>query len=422
MINTLNTLSIQAVDKSRFGPFTKPLYNSYCFSNIPQTVRSLLTGKEGFGLPQDTFIAGDYDFVLVMLLDSFGWKYFEQFAPKYPFLQRFATQGIVSKITSQFPSTTTNHITCMHTGLSVGQSGLYEWFFYEPLVDDCICPFHFSYAKDKAFNTLSTSGIAPSQFFPFRTIYQDFEQLGIRSVAFQVKDSSQSPYSQTMYQGAELIPFKHFNEGLTKLLRTINNIKEKTYLFFYFGDIDGAGHEFGPHSEEVAKQVDKCFGRLERFYQELMQKKQNGCMIVTADHGMAAINPTTTWFINKHLPHFERFIKQNKKGQLIVPCGSSRDMFLHIKDEYLPRAHKELTEALTGIAEVHTTSDLMTAGFFGPITDRFLERAGNLVALPLDENTVWWHEPERIDKPYRGHHGGLTQVEMETIFLFQQIQ
>lgn len=422
MIKTLNTLSIQAVDKSRFGQFTKPLYDSYCFSNIPQTVRSLLTGKEGSGLPPDTFAGGDYDFVLVILLDSFGWKYFEHFAPKYPFLQRFINQGIVSKITSQFPSTTTNHITCMHTGLSVGQSGLYEWFFYEPLVDDCICPFHFSYAKDKAFNTLSTSGVSPSQFFPFRTIYQDFQQIGIRSVVFQVKDSSQSPYSQTMYQGAELIPFKHFNEGLSKLLRTLNTIKEKTYLFFYFGDIDGAGHEFGPHSEEVARQVDKCFCRLERFYQELMQKKQNGCMIVTADHGMAAINPNTTWFINKQLPHFERYIKQNKKGQLIVPCGSSRDMFLHIKDEYVETAYQELTTALTAIAQVHKTSDLIAAGFFGPITDRFLERAGNLVVTPFDENTVWWHDPEAAGKPYRGHHGGLTQVEMETIFLFQSLR
>lgn len=306
----------------------------------------------------------------------------------------------------------------MHTGQSVGQSGLYEWFFYEPLVDACICPFHFSYAKDKAFNTLQ---VKASELFPFRTIYQDFQEIGIRSVVFQVKDSAQSPYSQAMYEGAELVAFKHFNEGLSKLLHAINGVDEKTYFFFYFGDIDGAGHEFGPESEEVAKQVDKCFSRLERFYQELMNEKRNGCMILTADHGMASINPATTLFINKQLPHFEHYIKRNKKDELIVPCGSSRDMFLHIKDAHIEQAYRELKEALAGIAEVYKTSDLIAKGFFGPVTDRFLERAGNIVAVALGENTVWWHDPNRDDKPFRGHHGGLTQIEMETIFLFQAL-
>lgn len=414
----MNNCSIQAVDKNRFGSFTKPLYDSYCFSRIPHTVKQLLTGKQTESLPQDTFTPGNYDFVLVLLIDSFGWKYFEKFAPKYPFLQRFINDGIVSKITSQFPSTTTNHVTCMHTGLSVGQSGLYEWFFYEPLVDARICPLHFSYAKDKAFNTLT---VKATELFPFRTIYQDFAEHDIRSVVFQVKDSAQSPYSQTMYEGAELVAFKHFNEGLSKLLHAINGAKEKTYFFFYFGDIDGAGHEFGPNSEEVAKQVDKCFSRLEKFYQELTKNKQNGCMILTADHGMASINPETIWFVNKHLPHFEDYIKRNKSDELIVPCGSSRDLFLHIKDECLEQAYTELTKALPGIAEVYKTSELIAKGFFGPVTDRFLQRAGNLVAIPLDENAIWWDEPGRSDKPYRGHHGGLTQTEMETIFLFQAL-
>ena len=418
----INKSSIQAVDQSRFGPFTKPLYDSYCFSKIPHTVCALLTGETTNSLPQDTVQKGDYDFVLVMLLDSFGWKYFEEFAPKYPFLQRFIDEGIASKITSQFPSTTTNHLTSIHTGLSVGQSGLYEWFYYEPLVDACICPLHFSYAKDKSFNTLTTAGITSEQIFPFGTIYQKLQKQGIRSVAFQEKDTANSPYSKAMYKGAELIGYKHFNEGLSKLAHAINGVKEKTYFFFYFGDIDSKGHEFGPDSTEVAAQIDKCFSRLEKFYQELMSKKQNGCFILTADHGMAKIDPKSTWFINKKLPHFADYIKQNKKGDLIVPCGSSRDMFLHIKDEYLDKAYNELSVALAGIAEVHMTSELISKGFFGPVTDRFMKRVGNLVVIALGQTPIWWYEENKDDNPKHGHHGGLTHAEMESIFLFQLLQ
>ncbi|MCE5295156.1 MAG: alkaline phosphatase family protein [Chlamydiales bacterium] len=416
-----NERSIKACDEMRFGPFNKPLYDSYCFSRIPNTVRSLLTGPRTDALPQDTFEAGEYEFVLVLLVDSFGWQYFERFKDDYPFLKRFMEEGIVSKITSQFPSTTTNHITCMHTGLSVGQSGLYEWFYYEPTVDSCICPLHFSYAKDSEFNTLAKDGVQANDLFCFKTIYEDLSEQGIKSYAFQEKNTANSPYSQAMYKGAEVIGYKSFPEGLSKLLHTINGLKQKSYLFFYFGDIDSAGHEFGPNSPEVLKQVDKCFSRLENFWKELTAKKRNGCVILCADHGMGPISPTNCWYINQHLPHFERYIKRNKKGELLIPCGSSRDMFLHIKDEFLDHAYTELSTSLANRAEVHKTEDLIKKGLFGPVTTRFLDRVGNLVILPYQENSVWWYDPARFKHPYHGHHGGLTPAEVETIFLFQKV-
>lgn len=418
----INKRSIQACADSQFGPFSKPLYDSYCFSRIPETIRTLLTDKKGFGLPEDTYVEQTYDFVLTVLIDSFGWQYFEKFAPKYPFLQRFLDLGIVSKVTAQFPSTTTNHITCMHTGLSVGQSGLYEWFYYEPLVDACICPLHFSFAQDKNFNTLANAGIFAKDIFPFRSIYQDFNELGIKSLAFQEKDTAKSPFSQIIYQGAELKGFNNFSEGLTQLTKAISRQQEKSYFFLYFGEIDGAGHEFGPNSDQVAKKVDKCFTMLELHWEKLSKTGKKGCIIVTADHGMAEIQPETTWFINKHLPHFERYIRQNKKGELLVPCGASRDMFLHIKDDMLDDAHNELKQALNGIAEVYKTEELVRLGLFGEVSDRFLERVGNLVILPLGQNTVWWYDPNIPVKAYRGHHGGLTPTELETIFLFQELK
>ncbi len=421
----INERSIQTCDNSNFGVFKKPLYDSYCFSRIPQTIRGLLTGNlidQVDGLPNDTIQQADCDFVLVILIDSFGWQYFEKFSHKYPFLKRFIDEGVVSKITSQFPSTTTNHVTCMHTGLSVAQSGIYDWFYYEPLVDSCICPLHFSYANDKEFNTLAKDGLTAADLFPFRTIYQDFDELGIRSVAFQNKNTSKSPYSQEMYKGAEIVGYNNLSEGLAKLLHKLNGQKQKSYYFFYFGDIDSAGHEFGPNSPEVAKQIDKCFSRLEKFWQDLTAKNRNGCFILTADHGMAQINPATTYYINKLLPGFERFIQRNKKGELLIPAGSRRDMFLHIKNEHLQEAFDALTIALKGLGQVHKTSDLIEEGLFGPISNRFLERVGNLVLLPFGENSIWWHDPNREESLNLGYHGGLTEAEVETIFLFQLLQ
>ena len=52
----LNTSSLHAVNFSTFSQhFLKPLYDSYCFSNLPQTISFLLTGEGQSGLPLDVF-------------------------------------------------------------------------------------------------------------------------------------------------------------------------------------------------------------------------------------------------------------------------------------------------------------------------------------------------------------------------------
>src|SRR5256885_3303284 len=168
----LNTTSLNAVSSSTFSQQSvKPLYDSYCFSNIPQTIEFLLTGEGQSALPLDVF--GDlptrYDRVILFFVDAFGWRFFERYAEKYEFLKTVLKHGAVSKMTSQFPSTTAAHVTCIHTGLNVGQSGVYEWNYYEPLVDEVITPLLLSYAGDKERDSLKRSGIPSDAFYPHQT-------------------------------------------------------------------------------------------------------------------------------------------------------------------------------------------------------------------------------------------------------------
>ena len=126
----LNALSLKAVNSAKFSQrFIKPCYDSYCFSHLPSTIAFLLTGQEGQMLPRDVFgnLPTQYNKVIFFFVDAFGWRFFERYAESSNFLKTISTQGVVSKLTSQFPSTTAAHVTCMHTGLNVGQSGIHEW-------------------------------------------------------------------------------------------------------------------------------------------------------------------------------------------------------------------------------------------------------------------------------------------------------
>ena len=110
----LNADSLQALAKTPWGPsFVRPLYEGYAFSQIPSTVNKLLGKAAQGGLPREAVGGswGPYDAVVLFLLDGFGWEFFETYRSSYPFLNRLYEQGVVSKISAQFPSTTAAHVT-----------------------------------------------------------------------------------------------------------------------------------------------------------------------------------------------------------------------------------------------------------------------------------------------------------------------
>jgi predicted AlkP superfamily pyrophosphatase or phosphodiesterase len=188
--------------------FIKPRYGSHCFADLPSTLKYLLTGVGAPSLAPDVLERFEprYETVILFFIDSFGWRYIEQYGDDYPFLRRLAQEGQISKLTSQFPSTTAAHVTTIHTGLPVGQSGAYEWQYYEPLVDAVIAPLLFSYAGTRQRDTLNATQFAPARLFPYTTFYQDLAPYGVESTIFQHREYTPSTYSDIVFQGARVMP------------------------------------------------------------------------------------------------------------------------------------------------------------------------------------------------------------------------
>lgn len=420
-----NQSSIDKVQKSNFSKsFCRPLYESYCFSRINATIEHLLTGKRLPTLPKDSFeMPGDtYDMVVLFLIDGFGWTFFEKYYDKYPFLSRFVNEGIASKITSQFPSTTAAHVTTINTGEEVGQTGVYEWFYYEPKVDRMIAPLLFSMAGDKALGTLEKVGIAPQQIYPTKTFYQKLKKSKIDSYLVQQESIVNSHYSRTLGLGSHPLSYFQFEEGLKTVAEAANSSGDHpSYFCVYFPDIDSMGHRHGVDSKEFAEAVEYCMKALETYFWQKIQKspKKIACLL-TADHGMVNVDPKTTIYLNKELPALSKMIKTNTKGQSLVPAGSCRDMFLHIQKDKIAEAQDLLSKHLAGKAECHLVKDLIEKGFFGskPVSDLFLQRVGDICILPYEKESVWWFEKGRFEQHFYAAHGGLTRKEMESLFLF----
>src|SRR5579864_8156090 len=104
----INDASVRAVDAARWGTrFVKPLNDSYCFARIPELVEALLAG-DGSSLTGQLLgpLAGTYKTVILCFIDAFGWRFLERYGERHPFLSRIMREGVVTKLTSQFPSTT----------------------------------------------------------------------------------------------------------------------------------------------------------------------------------------------------------------------------------------------------------------------------------------------------------------------------
>jgi predicted AlkP superfamily pyrophosphatase or phosphodiesterase len=293
------------------------------------------------------------------------------------------------------------------------------------LADAIIAPLLFSYAGNgKRMDTLKATGIQPTSVYPQGQFYPRLRRMGVTPYVFGSNEYTPSTYSSAVMDGAELRSFKTLAEALVNMGLLIEKQTTPTYINLYFDKIDAISHEYGPTAPQTEAEIETFLLMMEHTFERIFNIKKRVLFLMTADHGQVEIDPQTTIYLNTHpdFKGFEKFIKKNRKGELLVPAGSARDMFMYIHDEMLDEAQGFLAKRFAGRADVVKTEALIHAGYFGAeVSSRFRERVGNLIILPYRYESVWWYEKDKYEQKFLGHHGGLTPQEMETILYSYEI-
>jgi len=398
----------------------RPNYGHGSFADLPNLIQSCLTDRPAptglNGIPDG--LLRQYDTVILLMIDAFGWHLFQRFADQHPFLRDFVQQATVARWTSQFPSTTAAHVTCIHTGLTPSQSGVFEWEYYDPAADATVTPLLFSYGGQFGRDALKGAGVKAEQLYPAPSLHQQLRGQGVKTYVFQHREYTPSTYTDWVCRGAEMHPYTTLAEAFYNLRQTVKRAPKPAYFFLYFDKIDALSHYYGPDSPQVQAEVEGFLFLLEQaLIKPGQQEFHNTLLLLTADHGQMPVTPKTTVYLNTD-PRFtglERFLRRNHKGELIGPGGSARDYFLYVNDELLDEAQTFLADRLAGIAEVRQVQPMIEDGYFGPLpaAPNFLARVSNLVILPYEGQTVWWYEPDRYGMRFYGMHGGLSPQEME---------
>jgi hypothetical protein len=414
----LDAASVAAVDGARRDPSAgtgvRPLADGYTFAALPATIERLLLGRDG-GLPPAGL--GDaperVERVVLVLLDAFGWRFFARYADSHPLLRRFVSDGTVAKLTSQFPSTTTAHVTTLHTGRPVTEHGLYEWNIYEPSLDALVTPLLFSFAGDGVRDTLRREGVDPHRLYPTATLYRRLGADGVHSVAFHPSSFAPSTYDSVLLDGADLRPYDTLDAGFADLATALAGLPGPAYAYLYIDTLDAIGHRRGPSSNAFDTEAVRCLDAIEA---ALAALPAGTLFLLAADHGQVDVDPAGARFVNELWPRIGTHLRRGARGRPLAPAGSARDLFLHTAPGSHAHVVGRLRELIGDHAEVHATADLIAEGVFpAPPGPRLRERLGDVCVLPAPGETVWWREPGRFDMRFRGHHGGLTPGEAHTL-------
>jgi hypothetical protein len=345
------------------------------FAEIPGHIRGRVNGGEA---------------ILLILLDAFGRVFLERHLD-HPLIRRLE----VTPLASQFPSTTTAHITTIHFGLPVGEHGLYEWAVLEPTLGAIINPLPFRLAGDEGREGLLGT-LDPVCLLDAPTLY---ETLAAPSAVVMPLGLEASSYSRLACAGARLTGADDLAATVTSLVDELAS-GQLGYGYVYWSEIDTASHLFGPDSAEVTAAIRHALDAIEA---GLASAPADVTVMITADHGQTAVSPRRVDLIDQFWPELPRHLIQPR------PAGSSRDVFLHVRPESVPHVIDSLSERLAGVATVHPAAEL-----FAHVGPRLAARLAPVAVLPVEGRCAWLSTSATPASIHRGSHGGATEAETAT--------
>ena len=398
----------------------KPIYADYSFANIPATAHRLLTGETlGPLIPADAF-GGCYpapDKVVLVFIDSFGWAFWQRYLDRFRIMRRVASEGILTPISALFPSTTAASVSSINFGVTPARHGIYEWNMYVPAFGEVIQSLPFALLGEKPGSATAKGYDAAGLFTEvLPTAHELMAASGVASIQIASRSYANSPYNRIASRGAELVTYGTLAEALVALDDVISERPGKAFVNFYWAGLDAAAHYHGPGSPQHDAEVIAFWAALDQL---LGRKQKPGTLwLFTADHGHIGVRAEETLYLNERWPELRSMLPASRTGEPVWPCGSPRDVFLHIRPERRQEALSLLGRELGGKAIVMTMDDAVAKGLLGEpgaVTPAFRERLGDILVLPYKEHFIWWNEPGRIGNTFHGHHGGLASEELVTV-------
>jgi len=399
-----------------YDEFVRPSYQDYCLSSVPSTILRLFGIDNGRPRipPAALRIEGEAGKLVLFVADGLGYYPAKANFNDRGFFGAAASSEALVPITSIFPSTTAAALTTVCTGLTPQEHCLPEWFVYIRELEQVIATLPFSAVGDSGRDRL-VGRMNPRSLFLGPTINWALKRAGVDVVSFVRSSLARTVYSRLSHRGSEVVSFITASDLMASLRKRIEEAKRRTFFYVYWESVDTIGHVYAPSSEASGSEVSLLSYVLKKELIERLSSEaaKETALILTADHGQISVDPDQAFYLNP-MRQLMRWLERTASGRRIPPWGSARDVYLAVKEEKLDKALLFLRRELGARAVVLRTQDALGMGLFGlnKPKPKFLERIGNLMILPRDDNLIWYKFARGDALDIRGHHGGLAPGEM----------
>jgi Type I phosphodiesterase / nucleotide pyrophosphatase len=322
--------------------------------------------------------------VAVLLVDGLGADLLRAHADVAPTLAGLAEpSGVLS---APCPSTTPVSLASLGTGLPPGSHGILGFVTAVPGEDRTLNHVHWKDDPD------------PAVWQARPTVFEQAAAAGVGVTAVGPYPFAGSGLTVAAYRGAQYTGIVGPGDLTAHLLHALR--APRSLVYGYVAELDLTGHVRGVDSDSWRAQLALVDRTVEQIVAGL---PDDAALLVTADHGMLDVPPTTRIDLDDE-PDLVDGVR--------LLAGEPRARYAHV----VAGAERDIEERWRAVlgdrAWVAGRDEALATGIFGPVDDGLAARIGDVVALARG---TWALIASRSDPgPGRlaAYHGSLTPTEL----------
>ncbi|MET9605576.1 nucleotide pyrophosphatase/phosphodiesterase family protein [Streptomyces sp. NPDC006512] len=366
----------------------------YGTGSLADLLPTLAAGQGVPGLAAGIAELAPADRNCVFLVDGMGWEQIKAHPDEAPYLTSLLASsrgGTGRPITAGFPATTATSLASVGTGLPPSRHGLPGYAVRNP-------------ASGELMNQLRWQPWTPPKAWqPYPTVFQLADAAGVHTAQVSSPAFKTTPLTKVALSGGTFHG-RMTGEERMDLAAIQLAAGERSLVYTYYSELDGAGHRHGVDSDAWRGQLMYVDRLVQRLAEQLPPRT---ALYVTADHGMVDVP-----FDEDSRIDFDDDWELGAGVALLGGEGRARHVYA------VPGAEADVLtvwrEVLGDRFWVAGREEALDLGWFGApgeCDERVLGRIGDVIAAAQADVAITASRNEPNESALAGMHGSMTAAE-----------
>ncbi|MCM1972570.1 MULTISPECIES: alkaline phosphatase family protein [unclassified Streptomyces] len=330
----------------------------------------------------------------VFLVDGMGWEQIKAHPDEAPYLTSLlgsSRGGTGRPITAGFPATTATSLASVGTGLPPARHGLPGYTVRNP-------------ATGELMNQLRWHPwTSPKPWQPYPTVFQQADAAGVATAQVSSPAFQTTPLTKVALSGGTFLGRMTGEERMDLAAERLA-AGDRSLVYTYYSELDGAGHRHGVDSDAWRGQLMYVDRLVQRLAEQLPPRT---ALYVTADHGMVDVP-----FDEDSRIDYDDDWELGAGVALLGGEGRARHVYA------VPGAEADVLtvwrEVLGDRFWVASRAEALELGWFGApgeCDERVLGRIGDVIAAAQADVAITASRAEPNESALAGMHGSMTPAE-----------